>query len=295
MNRIEWKIVAQCRDRLGESAMWRASERAIYWIDWYGPAVHRLKLGETQAESWTIPGASMLGSLVFATGGRLLLALDTGLKLFDPATQAREDFSNPNEGRPEVAYNDSKLDRFGRLWVGTVDLPETEPRGILYCVDAKGGASVGDSGFAVCNGPAFSPDGLTLYFSDSVGRRILSYQMSAQSPRLTNRRVFAAMAEDEGLPDGLTVDASGDVWCAHYGAGRVTRFSPDGYRKSVLHLPCPAVTSCSFGGDDFSTLFVTTGWSPGVQRAEDEPGPGGGLFAAAVDARGLPEPEFATL
>jgi D-xylonolactonase len=289
----EWKIVAQTRDRLGESALWHARERAIYWIDGYGPTVHRLRLGAAKPENWKIPDASLIGSLVFATGGRLLLALDTGLKLFDPVSGALKDFADPNEGRPEISYNDGKIDRFGRYWIGTFDVPEIEPRGILYCVDPQGRATLGDSGFAVCNGPAFSPDGRTLYFSDSVGRRILSYDMSAQSPRLVNRRVFAAMAEDEGLPDGLTVDTSGDVWCAHYGAGRVTRFSPDGQRKSVLHLPCPAVTSCSFGGDDLSTLFVTSGWSPGVERAENEPGPGGALFAMGVDARGLPEPEFA--
>lgn len=293
MTAKEWKIVAQCRDRLGESAMWHARERAIYWIDLYGPDVHRLRWGETTPQTWKIRGASLLGSLVFVTGGRLLLALDTGLKLFDTASGAIRDFADPNEGRSGVSYNDSKVDRINRYWIGTFDVPEIEPRGILYCVDANGRASIGDSGFAVSNGPAFSPDGLTLYFSDSVGRRILSYDVSAQSPRLTNRRVFAAMAEDEGLPDGLTVDSSGDVWCAQYGAGRVTQFSPDGRRKAVFHLPCPAVTSCGFGGDDFSTLFVTTGWSPGIQRAEDEPGPGGALFALEVEARGLPEPEFA--
>jgi sugar lactone lactonase YvrE len=140
--------------------------------------------------------------------------------------------------------------------------------------------------------PCFSPDGLTLYFSDSVGKRILAYDLSARSPHLTNRRVFAAIAEDEGLPDGLTVDATGDVWCANYGAGRITRYGLHGKAKAVYELPCPAVTSCSFGGDDLSTLYVTTGWSPGIQRAEDEPGPGGSLFAMATDTRGLPEPEF---
>lgn len=288
----QWNIIAQTRDRLGESAMWHPREKAIYWVDWYGPTVHRMRLGEHKPESWTIPGAAMLGSLVFLEAGHLLLALDTGLKVFDPISATLDDFADPNEGRPGVAYNDSKVDRFGRYWVGTFDIAETEPRGILYCVDAEGRATIGDSGFAVCNGPAFSPDGLTLYFSDSAGRRILAYDLSKQSRRLQNRRVFAAMAENEGLPDGLTVDSDGDVWCAQYGAGRVTRFASDGKAKAVYHLPCPAVTSCSFGGDNLSTLFVTTGWSPGVQRVEDEPGPGGALFAMEVDARGLPEPEF---
>lgn len=289
----KWTIVAETHDRLGESAMWHPREGAIYWVDWYGPTVHRLRLGEGKPRSWKIPDATILGSLAFVKGGRLLLALDTGLKIFDPSSGALEGFADPNEGRPGVAYNDGKLDRFGRYWIGTFDMPETEPRGILYCLDVRGRATIGDSGFPVCNGPAFSPDGGTLYFSDSAGRRILAYDLSADSRHLTNRRVFAAMTQDEGFPDGLTVDAAGDVWCAHYGAGRVTRFGADAKTKAVYRLPCPTVTSCGFGGDDLATLFVTTGWSPGVERAEDEPGPGGALFAIDVDARGLPEPEFA--
>ncbi len=288
----EWQVVAQTRDRLGESAIWHPRERAIYWIDWYGPIVHRLRLDGGKLESWTIPGATTSGSLVFATGGRLLLALDRGLTLFDPTTSKRESFADPNEGRPGVSYNDSKVDRFGRLWVGTFDVSETEPRGILYCVDRNGRATIGDSGFLVCNGPAFSPDGRILYFSDTGGRRILAYDMAADTPRLTNRRLFAAMSADEGFPDGLTVDAGGDVWCAHYGAGRVTRYAPDGKVKEVYRMPCPAVTSCSFGGDELATLYVTTGWSPGVQWAEDEPGEGGALFSIEVGAQGLAEPEF---
>ncbi|MGH7186472.1 MAG: SMP-30/gluconolactonase/LRE family protein, partial [Pseudomonadota bacterium] len=257
----------------------------------YG-TVHRLRLDGGKPESWTIAGATSLGSLVFASRGRLMLALDSGLTLFDPATGRSQPFADPNEGRPGVSYNDSKVDRFGRLWVGTFDVAETEPRGILYCVDRGGRASVADSGFPVCNGPAFSPDGHTLYFSDSGGRRILAYDTTPDTPRLANRRLFAAMSADEGLPDGLTVDAAGDVWCAHYGAGRVTRYAPNGKVKEVYQAPCPTVTSCSFGGDSFATLYVTTGWRPGVQRAEDEPGQGGALFSIEVDAQGLAEPEF---
>ena len=131
MTSPDWKIVAQTRDRLGESPMWHPGQKALYWVDWYGPTLHRLVWGQQKIESWTIPGETVLGSFVFANDGRLLLAVDSGLKLFDPATGATRAFADPNEGRPGIAYNDSKLDRSGRLWVGTFDRPETEPRGIL--------------------------------------------------------------------------------------------------------------------------------------------------------------------
>ncbi|MFN4140205.1 SMP-30/gluconolactonase/LRE family protein [Aestuariivirga sp.] len=285
------KVVAQTRDRLGESAMWHADEQAIYWVDWYGPVLHRMKAGG-KVESWTIPGSTLIGSFVFAAGGWLMLAVDSGLVLFDTATGALSPFADPNSGREQVSYNDSKIDRAGRLWVGTFDLAETEPRGILYCIEPDGRVTVGDSGFAVCNGPAFSPDGGVLYFSDSAAKRILAYDLDREKPVLRNRRIFAEMAPDEGMPDGLTVDAEGCLWCAHYGAGRVTRYAPDGSVRSAVTLPCPTVTSMSFGGENMTTLFVTTGWSPGITQAGDETGPGGSLFALDAGIAGLPEPLF---
>lgn len=284
-------IVVQTRDRLGESPLWHAGEQAIYWTDLYGPTVHRLRKGSA-VESWTVPGTTFIGSFVFATAGRLLLAIDTGLVLFDPAAGTFTPFADPNQGREGVIYNDSKIDRAGRLWVGTLDLAEAEPRGILYCVDTGGQARVGDSGFTVCNGPAFSPAGDVLYFSDSMGRRLIAYDLAPGSGQLRNRRVFTTMGPDDGIPDGLTVDAEGGVWCAHYGAGRLTRFAPDGSVLMVIETPCPVVTSMGFGGPEMTTLYVTTGWSIGVSRAADEQGPGGALLAYETGIRGLAEPVF---
>lgn len=286
-----WQLHAQTRDRLGESPMWHPAEQALYWVDWYGPTIHRQRWGEAKIESWTIAGETTIGSFVFAESGRLLIAVDSGLGLFDPATGAVTRFVDPNARREGVAYNDSKLDRFGRLWVGTFDIPETEPRGVLYCVEPGGAWSLADSGFAVCNGPAFSPDGRIMYFSDSVGRRVLAYDIDPGSRHPHNRRVFASFGD--GIPDGLTVDAEGCLWCALYGAGVVVRLGPDGALRERHQLPCPAVTAPAFGGPDMTTLFVTTGWSPGIHRAEDEPGPGGAVFALKTAVKGLAEPVFA--
>lgn len=290
---MDWTIVSPNRDQLAESPMWHEGEQALYWCDWYGPTVHRKRWGQDKVESWAIPNETVLGSFTFASGGRLLLAVDSGLHLFDPRTGGTTPFADPDGGREGMVYNDSKLDRFGRLWVGMFELTETDPRGILYCVTPDGRATIGDAGFASCNGPAFSPDGRTLYFSDSVGRRILAYDLSPDTRRLTNRRVFASFKLHEGLPDGLTVDAEGGVWCALFGGSRVVRFTPDGALHTSLPLPCPIVAAPAFGGPDMKTLFVATGWSHGVTRAADEPHDGGAVFACEAGFRGIPEPVFA--
>jgi sugar lactone lactonase YvrE len=138
----------------------------------------------------------------------------------------------------------------------------------------------------VCNGPAFSPDGATLYFSDSLGKQILAYDLDVASGRLSRRRLFASARD--GLPDGMTVDSEGHLWCALYGAGEVRRFRPDGSVSGVVPLPVPNVTSCCLGGDDLRTLYVTSGWT-GSTAGDDL---GGSLFSRRVDVPGLPEPIF---
>jgi sugar lactone lactonase YvrE len=283
---MEWQIAANTKDRLGESPLWHPAERRLYWIDFYGPAVRRLDPASQKIETWQIPNAETMGSLAFAGGGKLLLALDRGIVLFDPATSAISRFADPNEGKPGIAYNDAKIDRAGRYWVGTFDMPEKEPNAGLFRVSSDGSYALADSGFIVSNGPSFSPGGDTLYFSDTMGKRLFAYDLEARSGRLSGRRLFAEIPE--GMPDGMTVDCEGHVWCAIYGAGRLIRFRPDGTRAGMLEVPARYVTSCCLGGDDFRTLYVTSGVDPSG-TANDL---GGSLLKLAVDCPGLPEPQF---
>lgn len=279
-------VAAPTRDRLGESVLWHPAEQALYWVDLMQPQVRRLQ-GESGApQSWPIPGTGTLGSLTFATGGRLMLATDQGLGIFDPATGHIKPFADPNDQREGLIYNDQKIDRDGRLWLGTYDKHEREPLGVLYCVEADGRCRLADSGIAVTNGPAISPDGRTLYVSDTTGNRILAHTIDRATGRLSDRRLFATI--DPGLPDGLTIDAAGRLWVAHYGGGRVTRMTPDGKLDRVIELPVANVTSTCLGGSDLSTLYITTAEMPANPHPLD-----GALFAIEVDGQGLPEPIFA--
>lgn len=279
-------VAAPTRDRLGESVLWHPVERALYWVDLLNPTIRRMRGGQGEPESWTIPGTETLGSLTFASDGRLMLAIDQGLVLFDPLSRLIEPFADPNDQREGVIYNDSKIGRDGRLWVGTYDKSETAPLGVLYTVEPDGRFRLADSGVVVTNGPAISPDGETLYMSDTNGKRILAYTLERPTGRLRNRRLFATI--DPGLPDGLTVDAAGRLWVAHYGGGRVTRFTRDGKVDRIIELPTSNVTSSCLGGPELTTLYITTAEVPA------HPGPlDGALFAVEVDGPGLPEPIFA--
>ena len=280
-----WRVVGETRDRLGESPLWHPRELALYWIDFYGPAVHRLDPAAGIHRRWTLSAAPTIGSLAFTEEG-LIVALENGIYLFRPADERLTRFADPNAGRPGIGYNDAKVDRDGRYWVGTWDLRERAPRGILYRLDADGKARVADSGFTVCNGPACSPSGDVLYFSDTAGRRLLAYDLDRRTGALSEPRLFVRFGEADGMPDGLCVDSAGALYCAQYGAGRLTRFSPTGERLETLPLPVRNVTSCCLGGPALDVLYVTTAENGGAHPLD------GALFARRVAVPGLPEPFY---
>ncbi len=282
----DWRIPTDHRDKLGESPQWSSATGELFWIDFYGPTVHRLA-PDGRRTDWTLSQFASIGSVVPCEDGRLVIGVDNGLYFFDPRSGAVAPFADPNQGRPDLPYNDAKVDRHGNYWIGNFDATESAPRGILYVLNRRGEWRIGDSGFIVCNGPTFSPKGDVLYFSDSLGRQSLAYDLDGATGKLARRRVFQKFSEADGIPDGCCVDAEGCVWIALYDGGKVMRLSPDGERLDVLLLPARNITSCCLGGADLRTLFVTSG-----RAADDSEPQGGALFAAEVDVPGLPEPLF---
>ena len=285
---MTWQIAASPGDRLGECPRWHPEARQLYWIDFYGPCVHRLDPASGQVETWRISDAETIGSFAFATDGKLMLALDRGVFLFDPATSHLVPFADPIRGEPGIGYNDGKVDSRGRFWLGTYDVAEKEPRAALYRLSGDGQSELADAGFIVCNGPAFSPDGRVLYLSDTLGKRLFAYDLDRDTGRLDNRRLFVSLTNAPGMPDGLAVDREGCVWCALYGAGELRRFGNDGMLLEAVKCPARNVTSCCLGGEDLRTLYITSGHAtPG-----DPPDGGGSVFSRRVDCPGLPESLF---
>jgi len=164
----DWRIPTDHRDKLGESPQWNSATGELFWIDFYGPIIHRLA-PDGKRTDWTLSQFVSIGSVVPCADGRLVIGVDNGLYFFDPRNGAVAPFADPNQGRPDLPYNDAKVDRHGNYWVGNFDATESAPRGILYVLNRRGEWRIGDSGFIVCNGPTFSPKGDVLYFSDSLG------------------------------------------------------------------------------------------------------------------------------
>jgi D-xylonolactonase len=284
--------VLDARAKLGEAPLWRADEGVLYWLDHQAPALHRFDPATGADRVLDLGLDVQLGGLALTVRGDLVLFKRDGLFRVDPAGGRITPWLHPEAGRAESCLNDGKVDRDGRLWIGSAHLAETEPRGSLWRVDPDGSWRRIHKGFVVANGPAFSPDGRTLYLADSPTGRIHAYTLDRATGALTSRRVFAKIPPSDGFPDGMTVDAEGCLWSCHWGGWRITRYAPDGSVARVVRFPVPQVTSCTFGGPELETLYVTTA-TVDLDPATRARAPlAGGLFALEPGVRGLPEPLF---
>ena len=171
--------------------------------------------------------------------------------------------------------NDGACDPQGRLWAGTLADDFRVGGGALYRLDGNGRVELMLSDLTISNGLGWSPDGATMYLADSGPRVIHAFDFDGEAGTISGGRVLVEIDEKVGAPDGLTVDADGDVWVAIYGGGRVQRYSPDGALRTTLLLPAVQSTSCAFAGPGLNRLYVTTateGWSDEERRAEPAAG-----------------------
>jgi sugar lactone lactonase YvrE len=197
---------------------------------------------------------------------------------------------NPDPEESENRFNDGKCDRDGRIWAGRTHDPETKATGWLYRIDPDLSHSKWDGPYICPNGPAISPDDSTLYHVDTFGGTVWAFDKHPDGT-ISDRREFARLdSKKEGFPDGLTVDNENRVWLAHWGGSRVTCFSPHGERIGTVQLPVPQVTSCTFGGPDLSTLYITTA---ARNLNFDEYPLAGALFRVPTKTTGSSSPAFA--
>ncbi|AGH49662.1 MULTISPECIES: SMP-30/gluconolactonase/LRE family protein [Sphingomonas] len=274
------------RDMLGEGPCWSPVRDALFWVDIVGHRLHRLALGSGAVKSWDFD--EPIGwAIERADRDDLVIGLKSGFAGLSLDPFAIDPIGSPEPDRPHNRLNDAKVDPQGRIWAGSKDDRDEEASGALYCLDADLGWTRLDDGYQVANGPAFSPDGRTLYHTDSGLRTVYAFDLASDGS-LSNKRVFLRFKKEWGYPDGMTADAAGGLWIAHWGGGRISRFLPDGELDRSIRLPATNITSCAFAGERLDRLFVTSA----AMGAEDEP-LAGALFEVDTGMCGLPPVSFA--
>lgn len=279
---------------LGESPMWHPAEQALYWCDISGRALHRLEPHSGACRRWDLPCEP--SACAPAMDGRLLLAMRDGLWRFDPHTGRRARLVAPPYDPACERFNDGKCDPQGRYWVGTIYEPRDPPRAALYCWDGRELKRRAD-GITVSNGLAWSPDGATMYWSDTKAHRIWAFDFDGSDGSLSAQRLLREfpkrapaqpLAAYGGRPDGAAVDAEGAYWVAMYEGQRLLRLAPTGEQLDEIALPVRCPTMPCFGGADLRTLYVTTvseGRPPEERREQPW---AGAVLALTVQVPGLP-------
>jgi len=285
------RLLVDAQARLGECALWCERSASLWWTDIEGCTISRRRDADGSVQSWPLP--QKVGSFAFCEGDeRLLLGLANGIALFDPADGQVSGFVPLNAGRePRIRINDGRCDRQGRFVFGLFN-PREAAVGHFYRVGpGLGLEKLPLPPAGVANSIAFSPDGATMYYTDSPLRTIFSLAYGADGS-LGEPRPFAALGEGEGFPDGSAVDAEGGLWNAQWDGACLVRYGRDGRPTERVALPASRPTCPAFGGADLGELFVTTariGLAPDALAAQ--PG-AGGVFALRSRHRGLPEARF---
>jgi sugar lactone lactonase YvrE len=278
---------------VGESPLWHSQQRCLYWVDIQGKKVHRLDILTGRNETFDLP--EIVTCLAFRKKGGLLLTLRKEFAFFDPASGRLDKVGNVEEKKPNTRFNDGRVDPQGRFWAGTMGDPDwKKPLGSLYRFDTNQTVTCVQGDIICSNGTAWSPDGRTMYYTESFRYEIFAYDFDAASGSIENRRVFARIDQKLGaFPDGLCVDAEGFIWSNQVGIGRVVRYDPSGNVERQIQLPVPRAVGCTFGGDDLRTLFITSARETMTRQQLHAALLSGSVFAVDTGIKGQPATLFA--
>lgn len=280
------------RDILGECPLWDEREQALFWVDIRRPALRRLDPATGEVETRPMPG--LVGSIALAGPGRKLVALAEKVSLYDWQADRLETVAEVPARVPGHRFNDGRCDRQGRFWVGTMHNVTRAPEGVLYRLDRNGQLVAVLDRIGIPNSLAWSPDGRSMYFADSLRHAIFRHDFDPATGGMGEARPFVTTVPP-GFPDGSAVDGEGCLWNAEFNAGRVVRYAPDGSVDRVIRVPTARPTSCCFGGPQLRTLFITS-TSQALSEAELAADPlAGALFAIDAGVSGIPEPSWAGL
>ncbi|WP_448695410.1 SMP-30/gluconolactonase/LRE family protein [Pseudomonas moraviensis] len=293
---MQAELIVDARNAVGESPVWVPQENALYWVDIPNGGLQRWSADTGHVASWKAP--EMLACITRHRSGGWVAGMQSGffrLHAHSDGSLDSELLATVEHSRPDMRLNDGRCDRQGRFWAGSMvlNMGLNAPEGRLYRLGA-GQAGVIEAqldGFIVPNGLGFSPDGKTMYLSDSHPdvQLIWAFDYDTETGTPSNRRIFVDMNHFPGRPDGAAVDAEGCYWICANDAGLIHRFATDGRLDFSLEVPVKKPTMCAFGGSNLDTLFVAS-IRPGDDL--DPQSLAGGVFALKPGVKGLAEPEF---
>lgn len=275
------ELIADYRCNVGENPLWHPDEQRVYWCDIPTGRIFRYS-PVTGVHEQCYQGDVVGGFTVQADGALLLFMAHGAVKTWREGSLTTVIQEIPEER--DSRFNDVIADPEGRVFCGTMSTPNRLGR--LYRLDPDGSLTKILDEVGTSNGMGFTPDRQRMYHTDTRQREISLYDYDRTTGEISNRRLYVRVPQGEGGPDGMTVDAAGYVWSAHWGGGCLVRYTPSGQEERRITFPARKVSSVIFGGPDYTDIYVTTA---GGQNKEEEGEGAGALFHLNLGIQGLPE------
>lgn len=276
--------------QLSEGPLWDERARLLYWVDIEGRRLHVYNPATHQDRSVLMP--SRIGMVCLTKDDRVMVALEKGIYFVQGEDSLQLFYGDLERPLERNRLNDGKCDAAGRLWVGSMNMDLEGNLASLYCLTPDKRCTRVLDGATVSNGIEWSPDGRHMYFIDTPSGFLWRFDFDPETGRITHRVPLIDYRNEEGNFDGMTKDAEGCLWIAHWGGFQVSKWDPVSGRKILsVKLPVPNPSSCAFGGPNLDTLYITTATGRDKTVKRDYP-QSGGLYVYEDGTRGVPAHRF---
>ncbi|WP_449536340.1 SMP-30/gluconolactonase/LRE family protein [Ferdinandcohnia sp. Marseille-Q9671] len=287
----ELELVLDAKATLGEGPCWDSRKQLLYWVDVlekkiniFNPVTNLNR--EIQLDQY-------VGAIVPRNLDEAVVVLENGFYFLHYSTEEVTLIDEPESHMKNNRFNDGKCDAYGRFWAGTMDKSYVEGQGALYCLDKDRNVHKKVTNVGLSNGIAWSPDNKFMYYIDTLTKKVCCFHFTIETGEIGNPIDIINFPEDEGLPDGMTIDEEGMLWIAHWGGSKVSRWNPKtGKQVGSVEVPALNVTSCVFGGKDLTELYITTARSDLSEEQLTKYPYSGGLFRIEMDIKGSPSYSF---
>ena len=280
------ELVIDSKSDLGEGPVWNHKTGELIWVNitgkilnFYNPELKNNK------EMFT---GQMIGTVVPAESGKVMVALQNGFYQFDPETGSKIFIADPEEDIPGNRFNDGKCDPAGRFWAGTMSKEGKQRAGALYRLDADGSVHTMIENVTTSNGIVWSSDHTKMYYIDTPTQKVMQWDFNNETGDISNPKTAVEIPSEMGYPDGMAIDEKGNLWVALWGGSAVGCWNPaTGELMRTIEVPAKNVTSCAFGDKDLGTLYITTART-GTDAEELEKFPNaGGVFKIRPGVKGV--------
>ena len=280
---LHFDLFSDYSSELGEGPFWDSKRSRLHWVDIIGKKIISQNLDGSNIHALEVDGNP--GCVVLSDEGTMVAGVDNQISSFDGGGNLLKVLADTNEGSG-LRFNDGKCDPSGRFWVGSMDRKEKNKLGSLYSWNNEEGLVNREQGITVSNGMGWSPDNSLFYYIDSPTREVSVYDFDLPTGSIKNKRKFISFSEEDGFPDGMTIDADGRLWVAFWGGSKIMCIDAQSKRvEEVIQFPVSKITSCAFGGEQMDQLFVT---SAKVQVSEVDEPMAGKTFVIELGITGIP-------